>query len=552
MARNKTSMPVWLRRVTQTVFLLLFFYLFLQTVYHPNNGEVGSITLFFDLDPLVMLTVWLGGHVVASALLFSLITLITAVLFGRWFCGWICPFGALNNLFTSMRGSKRKERLKEASYSGRQKTKYYILLIVLAGSFFGANIAGWLDPFSFLYRSFATAVFPVVNAGVQGIFDWFYNVNPIGAAAITEPVYRVLRLHFLTLAQSHYYWGILIGILFGAIIALNFYRARFWCRYLCPLGGLLGIVGKNPVVRIMVNADKCKDCLECAMDCQGGAEPQSQEGWRTAECLFCWNCYSACPIEAISFHFRTPMGKIIKDLPQWIADFFRPSAKSPGMDLGRRNIIAAGIGGLGGSLLMKVNPLSGNGSYNPGLIRPPGSISEQEFLEKCIRCGECMKVCPTNAIQLAMMEGGLEGLWTPVVKTQLGYCEYTCSMCTKVCPTNAIAKMTLEDKQKIKIGIAYIDKNRCLPYAYGRPCILCQQQCPVQGKAIIMEDAMALNFRGAKVAVKLPRVNAEKCIGCGICENRCPVSDQAAIRITSVGETRGFKNQFFTADKYSG
>ena len=306
MAKRKTTLPVLLRRLSQALFLMIFFYLFYGLAYHPDNSTAGPTGLFFNLDPLIMLTVWLGGHAVASALLLSLITLISAVVFGRWFCGWVCPFGALNNLFTSWRSGKRKDKLKEASYSRGQKAKYYIVIGVLAGSFFGANIAGWLDPFSFLYRSFAAGVFPAVNAFFQGVFDWFYNVNPIGLKAVSEPIYRLMRGYFLTLGQPHYYWGMLLGVMFGIVIALNFFRARFWCRYICPLGGLLGIAGKNPVLRLRVDAEKCKNCMECVVECQGGAEPQSNETWKPAECVYCWNCHSVCPTKAISFEFKTP------------------------------------------------------------------------------------------------------------------------------------------------------------------------------------------------------------------------------------------------------
>jgi MauM/NapG family ferredoxin protein len=237
---------------------------------------------------------------------------------------------------------------------------------------------------------------------------------------------------------------------------------------------------------------------------------------------------------------------------KWISNFFSPPTKESRLDLGRRNILAAGAVGLGTGLLFKVNPLSANRTYDSSLIRPPGALAEDEFLDKCIRCGECMKVCPTNAIQPVMLEAGLEGMWTPVLKQELAYCEYKCNMCTQVCPTGAIRKMPLEEKQKVKIGLAAVDKSRCLPYAYSRLCQVCYEQCPLPTKAIKLEEMTVTTASGNKVTVKQPHVNAELCIGCGICENKCPVSDQAAIRVTSVGESRNFKNQFLTADRYSG
>lgn len=236
---------------------------------------------------------------------------------------------------------------------------------------------------------------------------------------------------------------------------------------------------------------------------------------------------------------------------KWISNFFSPS-KDKRIDLGRRNVIAAGVAGLAGGMLMKGNPLEEGKTYNPSLIRPPGSIGEDDFLDKCIRCGECMKVCPTNVIQPIILEAGLEGLWTPVLKTDLGYCEYKCNMCTQVCPTEAIKKMTLEEKQNVKIGLAYVDRNRCLPWAFGRACQVCYEHCPLPEKAIRLEDVKVTTAKGTSITVKQPHVNAELCIGCGICQIKCPVSDQAAIRVTSVGETRNFKNQFLSADRYSG
>src|SRR5581483_5864646 len=109
---------------------------------------------------------------------------------------------------------------------------------------------------------------------------------------------------------------------------------------------------------------------------------------------------------------------------------------------------------------------------------------EDEFLTKCIRCGACMKVCPTNAIQPAVLEGGLAGLWAPVLKMKLGYCDYECNLCSQVCPTHAIELLTLEQKQQIRIGTAFFDRNRCLPWVSARTCIVCEEHCPTPRKAI--------------------------------------------------------------------
>jgi MauM/NapG family ferredoxin protein len=238
---------------------------------------------------------------------------------------------------------------------------------------------------------------------------------------------------------------------------------------------------------------------------------------------------------------------MLKPLSRWVADFARPPKESR-LDLGRRSVLVAGLSGLGGSLLFAIHPQASKRTFNPALIRPPGSLPESEFLAKCIRCGECMKVCPTNAIQPAALEGGLEGAWTPVLKMTVGYCEYECNLCSQVCPTHAIQKISVEEKQKIKIGLAYFDKNRCLPWAYSRPCIVCEEHCPTPKKAIWFEEVEVLNLQGEKVSVKQPHVEPDLCTGCGICEAKCPVRGQAAVRVTSVGETRNPENQMLLSE----
>jgi ferredoxin len=226
----------------------------------------------------------------------------------------------------------------------------------------------------------------------------------------------------------------------------------------------------------------------------------------------------------------------------WLRNFFKPVRGSE-INLGRRKILTAGTLGVGAACLSQVHPQSSGRVFNPALIRPPGAVAEQEFLSCCIRCGECMKVCPTNAIQPAGLEAGIEGLWTPVLNMNIGYCEYECTLCGQVCPTDAIRELPLEEKQKIKIGQSFIDKNRCLPYASARPCIVCEEHCPTSTKAIWVEDIEIINESGQKVLVQQPHVDPELCVGCGICQNKCPIKDRSGIYVTSVGEARNSENQ---------
>ena len=233
--------------------------------------------------------------------------------------------------------------------------------------------------------------------------------------------------------------------------------------------------------------------------------------------------------------------KILASL-RWLMDFFH-APREQRLDLGRRSLLVAGTAGIGSVLLVRTGAQGEGHTWNPGLVRPPGSLAEGEFLGRCIRCGECMKVCPTNAIQPAFAEGGIGGLWTPVLKMKLGYCEFECNLCSQVCPTQAIQSISLEEKQKIRIGTAFFDRNRCLPWALARTCIVCEEHCPTPKKAIWFQEVEVMTPDGTRISVKQPHVNPELCIGCGVCQNKCPISDDRGVYVTSVGETRNPENQ---------
>jgi MauM/NapG family ferredoxin protein len=213
------------------------------------------------------------------------------------------------------------------------------------------------------------------------------------------------------------------------------------------------------------------------------------------------------------------------------------------MDLNRRRVIVSALSGMIAVPLLRAVPNVKAGAGDPVLLRPPGALSEKEFLRRCVKCGECMKACTTNGLQPTLFEAGLEGIWSPLLVPRIGYCEYRCTLCGQVCPTGAIKRLLPEEKAKVRIGLAMIDKSRCLPWAHGRPCIVCEEVCPTSRKAILLKKDRVRDSRGKSVTVKQPQVDLEVCIGCGICEAKCPVLGKPAISVTSLGESRSKENQ---------
>jgi MauM/NapG family ferredoxin protein len=521
---------VWTRRTVQTLALLLFLGLFLKA--HQREGPpTGGLALFFDLDPLVLLATWLSSHTLAGLSLLALVTVAVTLLLGKVFCGWICPFGALQNLVATLRRHLRRVLPRTEAFSRWQRAKYFLLVALLCMALGGAHWIGVFDPQSLFYRSLATTVLPGTQAAVEGGADAIYQADPrLGPAHLTsasEPAYHFLRDRVFVAARQVFTGSGLILVIFLAALGLNLYRSRFWCRYVCPLGALLGLLAKRTTLRLVGTDAECNDCGLCTIRCPAAAQPEKRGKWLPTECFGCWNCVAACQNGGLDFRFAWP--------------WRRPQAAA--VDLKKRALLASAVGGLGGLFLMRITPEAQGRIYEPSLIRPPGARPEREFLQRCIQCGLCLKSCPTGVLQPAWHEAGLEGIWTPVFNARIGYCEYECNLCGQVCPTQAIAPLTLEQKKLVKVGLATIDTTRCLPYAYGRECIVCEEHCPIPTKAIYFVEAEVPLRDGGTQVLKQPRVDPDLCTGCGICETRCPFHDQPAIRITSANETRHPDNQ---------
>jgi formate hydrogenlyase subunit 6/NADH:ubiquinone oxidoreductase subunit I len=270
------------------------------------------------------------------------------------------------------------------------------------------------------------------------------------------------------------------------------------------------------------------------LGCQGGDDPIPGAAWRKAECHLCLNCVGDCPESGLKFRL----------FPERAETVVKP-------DLKRRAVLGSLGGGAALVPLLRTTPgfAAERGEKN---IRPPGALDEGPFLARCIRCGTCMKVCPNNALQPALGEAGVEGLWTPVVAPRIGYCASSCTLCGEVCPTGAIRQFTSKEKgwvggagegQPIRIGTAFYDRGRCLPWAMARECIVCEEWCPTSPKAIYLVPAEAPDSAGQKATVRQPYIDPLRCVGCGACEYACPLVSGPAVYVTRVGESRSGRQE---------
>ncbi|MBW7990760.1 MAG: 4Fe-4S binding protein [Planctomycetes bacterium] len=567
---------VTVRRISQIFFFSMFVWFCIVSTIGERFWQLRGwpVNWFLQLDPLAAIGTALTTHTLYRPLLWSLLTIVLTIILGRFFCGWICPFGALHQ-FVGYLGNRRKktaQKIQLNKYRKAQCIKYLILIFFLFMAAFPSLAAtlqtGLLDPIPLVTRSFNLLLLPIIDRTVN-----FVSVSP-----------RFYEGAWLTLT------------IFLTAVLLNLVIPRFYCRFLCPLGALFAIISRFAVWRIGKKQNECSNCNLCNKACEGACHPSGNI--RISECVLCVNCREDCKDDLIVYQTR----------PSLAGEITNPDISRRGFTLS----LASGIFAVPAVRLS--NKLGSN--WHHQVIRPPGSLREEEFLKRCIKCGQCMRICPTNVIQPGGIQPGMENLWTPVLNNRIGSsgCQLNCVACGQMCPTSAIRPITLDEKHgtgefakagPIKVGTAFFDRNRCLPWAMDKPCIVCEENCPVSPKAIytqeyfntvrdgiltvkkvdaniieveqilipdkfatgdyycLVDDNERRNITAndkislqispdeqfdktpapggiieVQVRLQKPYVDIEKCIGCGVCEHECPVSGKKAIRVSAVGETR--------------
>ena len=633
------------RRICQTFFFVLLIWFCVVTTLGEQWRQLRGwpVNWIIDLDPLVGLGTLLTTRTLYAGLLWGLATVVLTIILGRFFCGWLCPFGSIHQFigYLAKRKKSVKARLALNRYHPAQSLKYWILVFLLSMAaaelaidvlrlprtntvgFAVAIVVSLAAVIILISRRTAVnlkkafaGVFTIAGGWILAAFLFHGQWRPVASLQIglLDPislVYRSINLIVLPLVDRTalmissrprlYAGGGLIAAIFLVSVLLNLIRPRFYCRFVCPLGALFGVLGRFAIWRIGRTQEECMDCQLCEKNCEGACQPTTRI--RTAECVVCLNCISDCRHGLMGYHIAPSTG----------GEVVAP-------DLTRRELLVAAVSGVAVIPMLRIGGNPGP-YWNPNLVRPPGSLPEEQFLSRCIRCGQCMRICPTNVIHPAGLAAGLEGLWTPVLNFRIGTsgCQHNCIACGNLCPTAAIRPINLDERQglgryveqgPVKIGTAFIDRGRCLPWSMDRPCIVCQENCPVSPKAIstreqfntlvihsplivkkadstkiefetdvlvsgqyatgdffcvvqqspdrrprriISNSSRSLEVDGKlpfakppqpqnsvslQIRLQQPYVDPRLCIGCGVCEHECPVRGQRAIRVTAENESR--------------
>lgn len=496
-----------LRKAVQFLFFVFYIYLIFSVVQRRIAPPLADI--FFRFDPLSALGAILASRAWIPRLGLALVTVMVTLLIGRVWCGWICPLGTLLE-WVSFRRPRRKGEPIVGRYQRLRIVKYLLLVLTLAMAVFAGITLLVFDPLAIFTRTLTTVILPALFYAINSIEAALYHLHFLNPAL--DWFEGLVRGTLLPVEQPVFAQNLAIAAFFFTLLGLNLLAHRFWCRYLCPLGALLGLLSKVSLFRPLIG-EACTECTLCALVCRLSAIDPSQEPLhiQPSECTVCMDCMANCKPADIRFRLA-----------------IKPASRES-YDLSRRQALGALVTGaaavtlLGTDLRLRQD--------NPWRIRPPGVDDNDAFLSTCLRCSQCMKICPTTALQPALTQSGLAGLWTPILVPRVGYCDYGCNACGQVCPSGAIPRLSLDDKRLAVIGKARIDKNRCLPWASATPCIVCEEMCPTPTKSIRLEEATVVDASGLELTVQRPYILRDLCIGCGICEHNCPLEGEAAIRV---------------------
>jgi len=507
----------WWRRAVQLGVLVLFVWLFRRAESTGADNLPGGENLFFRLDPLVAAAAMIAGRCIIWLFWPAVIVLVLTLVLGRFFCGWVCPLGTLLDWFGGLVRpvAKLTNRLVgrgAAPVLRRARlTRYVLLAAALGAAVFAFPLVGFVDPFALLVRGLTFWGDPAYYKSVDEAFTW--SAGRWGTGSLQKYFQR----HLLPFRANAFDLARASAIILAVIFALELVARRFWCRYLCPLGAGFGLLGRFSLLR-RSPVKVCKDCARCADGCRMGAI-DAAAGFFPESCGVCMGCVDACPRSVAKFGFR------------------RPRSAPTRVDLSRRGLLVTAVTGLALPAFAKGARAVGGARTDPYLLRPPGAGDERRFMDLCIRCGLCMKVCPTNVLQPAILQAGVEGMFSPRLAPRFvfeqSYCEYNCNLCGQVCPTGAIPRLSIEQKKDAAIGKAYFDHTRCLPWAERTACIRCEEVCPLPEKAIKIQNTFTVTDEKQKqeTTIQQPYVDRTLCIGCGICECNCTIEGPAGIRV---------------------
>ena len=367
-----------------------------------------------------------------SVLSISILLLIVVLtfIFGRFYCSLLCPLGIAQEIVSFLRGNK--PNLRQGNYGLK-----YLFCALVFGSMIGGStlLIKYLDPYTIFSSVFALSIIGLISLVI--------------------------------------------------VFVLVFFKNRFFCTNICPVGTVLGLISKFSVNKIFMS-DNCVSCGMCENVCPSGCINKDEKVIDNETCVKCLKCLEVCPNNALKF-----------------------GVKPVKFNFKRRDFLF-GLGSLallGAAYTVGVNFAKNAGNKLREIILPAGSKNSENILNKCLNCNLCVNNCPQGII--AKADSNFPSIHIDFTKGK-GYCDFKCHKCSEVCPSGAIKKISLDEKQKTRIARAVVS-DKCVG------CRRCSFSCPTGAIQIVNRKSV---------------IDESKCIGCGRCANICGYHAIEMIAIT--------------------
>ena len=435
--------------------------------------------------------------------------IVLTLILGRVYCSVICPLGIMQDFFTWLRGKFKINKKKKNRFFYAPEKRWirigvlaiFVITLAVPATHFLATL---IAPYSAYGRIVNSLLAPVYDCANNMLADYseahdsytFYQVSAVQVPAI---------LRWIAVATL-----VLVG-------GTAFLAGRAYCNTVCPVGTILGYLSKFSLLKPYIDVSKCNGCTKCARNCKAECIDPKAHRIDYSRCVACMDCLDNCSTSAIRY-----------GIPKKIVKNTESESRTP--DAGRRAMIVGGLVVAGSSVAKAASEKLTDGGFSKLVtkevpqgrkqVTPPGSLSVRNFRDHCTSCQLCIAACPNNVLRPSTK---LDTLMQPEMEFEQGYCRIECSKCSNVCPAGAIRPISPEERTAISVGVAKVDRYTCLSSSQGVQCGNCARHCPAE--ALVMPEIAGDD--GKKVF--LPVVNEGRCIGCGACENLCPVNPISAI-----------------------
>ena len=509
-----------LRVIIASLFFVLLTLLFLDTT--------GTLNKWFGWLAKVQLVPAILAINIAVIILLVVLTII----FGRIYCSVICPLGifqdGISHIAVKRKGKKNRFKYSPAISWLRYSALGIFVIAIIAGV---SIIVSLLDPYAAYGRIASNLLSPLYRSG-QNILASF-------AESIDSYAFNSTEIWI----KGWMTFGIAVITLI-VVTVLAWKNGRTYCNTICPVGTVLGFLSKFSVFRIVLDADKCKNCKACEFGCKASCIDVQTESIDYSRCVTCFNCTGKCKYGAIKYTLITSSKKKKESVPENVKDSsISKSAdskllavavdkKNKHNGISRRHAFSIAGAMAVGSAIKAQQQLQADGGLAPiedkkapsreTPVVPPGALGLSNMKKRCTACQLCVSSCPNNVLRPSDKLGTF---MQPEMSFERGYCRPECVECSLVCPSGAISAITTADKSAISIGYAVWIKDSCIVNADEVPCNNCERHCPTT--AITFTDRNP----GVRNSLKIPVINKELCIGCGACESLCPSRPFSAIYI---------------------